>query len=1238
MPKPLRLSELGLLARMPAHLSSLWRQRPDEIMIEQIEVLPQQRKWVIHLSGLSAQFSPAQSEWNPLTEWIKEQTPELAEVEVRCRCRAEGGALASVCRERWPEIVRDWLELLPMMKGWLTVDAPYQTEGSCLTLTVPNALHLEYLKTKGSVLEQYFLRAYGIQTDIRCLLDEQQSPEESREECLIEAEIEEMKYVEQLKLPEPSQESKKRPPALILGRSFQGESRSLTEVQEEESKVVVQGQVVKLEQRKLKTGRQLLTFDLCDPTGAISAKLFLDENAPPLALREGQWVSIRGTTQFDRYTSELTLLPRDIVLSEHVVRRDEAADKRVELHLHTRMSSLDGVSSAADMVQRAAYWGHTALAITDHGVVQAFPEAIEAGEKHGVKIIMGVEGYLVDDTPGAFGNAALRQKKSNHIIILVKNPEGLKNLYRLITYSHLEHYYRRPRIPRSLLTKHRAGLIIGSACESGELFQAVLADKPLAELTEIASYYDYLEIQPIGNNAFLIHQDRVADEAGLRELNRRIWRLGSELGKPVVATGDVHFLDPEDHVYRQILMAGKGFEDADNQAPLYYRTTQEMLDEFSYLGGEAAYQVVVQAPRQIAGQTVNMKPFPEDLHSPSIPGAEDQIKNMSWEQAYALYGDPLPDIVRERLEKELNSIIGNGFSVLYLIAHLLVKKSNEDGYIVGSRGSVGSSLVATLIGITEVNPLAPHYRCPNDQCLHAIWMDDGKSGSGADLPDQDCPRCGARLLKAGYDIPFETFLGFEGDKVPDIDLNFSGEYQARAHKYTEELFGKEYVFRAGTIATIASKTAYGFVKNYLDERGLKTRSAETDRLVRGCSGVKRTTGQHPGGLMVVPKECDVFDFTPLQRPADDTKSDTITTHFDYHSISGRLVKLDILGHDSPTIIKMLEDMTGENAALIPLDDRQVMSLFSSPQELGVTSEQIDAQTGTFGVPEFGTKFVRQMLEDAQPKSFSDLIRISGLSHGTDVWLGNAQEVLRSGQAGISEIIACRDDIMVYLIYRGLEASRAFKIMENVRKGKGLKEDDIAEMLQYETPQWYLDSCQKIKYMFPKAHAVAYVIMSFRIAWFKIHYPAAFYAASFTVRAGDFDADLIIQGREVCQKKIKEIEGKGNEASAKEKGLISLLELAVEMDCRGVPLHRVDLWASDAAKFTLKGAGILPPLVALQGLGDTAAQNIVRVREAGSIRSVEDLTALAHLTKNVVEILQQHGCLEGLPEENQLSLF
>lgn len=1230
MARPLPLQDVPFLFQLPADHKGSLSLDLTMVALDRVEVFPKQGKWVLHLStscdleddGLAA-----------LESILKAQVPEIKQVEWSVVSVRKALSLATLCENHWGEIVQNLSELLPAMKGWLG-QARYEVFQDELHLYVPNALGIEYFRTKQQVVEQYFKTHYQLKPQIICALDTLVNQEELAQQT----EAAELEHLQQIFSAQPKLSTEiveKAKSACIHGREFKGDAVALRDVQDEERQIVVMGQVFSIEYRQLKSGRQLLTFAMTDKSDSLSAKVFLEEGQESLDFKEGEWVKVRGSVQYDRFTSELTLMPKDMIRTQPILREDCAEEKRIELHLHTRMSTMDGISTAEELIRRASLWGHKAMAITDHGVVQAFPEAVDAGQKYGVKVILGVEGYLVDDTPGPL---PFSHRKSRHIIILVKNQTGLKNLYRLITKSHLEFYHRRPRMPKSLISTQREGLVLGSACEAGELIHAIVNKEPWDKLIEIASFYDYLEIQPIGNNAFMLRNGQIESEEGLKEINRTVLRLGREMGKPVVATGDVHFLDPEDEAYRRILMAGKGFSDADDQAPLFYRTTEEMLREFDYLGEEDAFDVVVSAPKQIAEEIDVLKPFPDDLFPPSIPGAEEKIETMSWERARALYGHTLPEVVQKRLEKELKSIIGNGFSVLYLIAHLLVKKSNEDGYLVGSRGSVGSSFVATMTGITEVNPLPPHYRCVNPSCLHSVWVDDGSVGSGADLPDKVCPQCGQPMTKDGHDIPFETFLGFKGDKVPDIDLNFSGDYQPRAHKFTEELFGKDNVFRAGTIATIADKTAFGYVKNYVEERKLKVRPAEMMRLVRGCTGVKRTTGQHPGGQMVVPKECDVYDFTPLQRPADDPKSDTITTHFDYHSISGRLVKLDILGHDDPTVIKMLEDLTGVDAKTIRLDDQETMSLYSSPKVLGVMPEDIRSKTGTYGVPEFGTKFVRQMLEDTQPKSFSDLVRISGLSHGTDVWLGNAQDLVRSGTASISEIIACRDDIMVYLIYKGLEPSRAFKIMEGVRKGKGLKPEDIEEMRANSVPEWYIESCQKIKYMFPKAHAVAYVTMAFRIAWFKLHYPEAFYATFFTVRADEFDVDIVIQGKEACRQKIEDIENKGNEATAKEKNLVTILELAIEMYARGITLRRVDLWESDATHFLLTPTGLLPPFASLQGLGDSAARNLVACRDEQGIRSVEDLRSQAKLSKSIIEILERHGCLQGLPEENQLSLF
>ena len=1198
------------------------------IELKQVEVFPTEKKWLLHLSSCCV---IEEDVLQIIAKSLEAHLHNDITIEVKMVLQ-QTDTLENICNNHWQDIISDVLEIIPSLKGWLNSEPRYEVEEDKLILFVPTPMALDYCHSKGDVVEDYFLKRYKV--SVRVIWEVEDSPD--HEEMCFDAVEEERRFIEEIFASNPVKKNVQTS-TVLYGKEFKGTPCLLKDIVEEEKQVIVRGEVCETEVRLLKSGRQLLTFGITDKTNSMGCKIFLDEGQPSLKIAKGDWLMVRGQVQFDRYTTELTVMPRDIISIPPEVREDHAPEKRVELHLHTKMSELDAVSSVQNLIKRAAEWGHEAVAITDHGVVQAFPDATEAGRKYGIKVILGMEGYLVDDDIEKKGHDG-NKKRSNHIILLAKNKIGLKNLYKLVTYSHLEHFYRRPRIPRSLLVTHRDGLLIGSACEAGEIFSAIIQEKSDDELQMSASFYDYLEIQPVANNMFLVNRGDVADVDKLKQINQRIVQLGMQLNKPVVATCDVHFLDCSDEVYRRILLAGKGYTDADQQTPLFFRNTEEMLEEFSYLGEEECRKVVVTNPRKIAAQIEELKPFPDEFFEPKIEGAAEKIRLMSWKKAHKLYGDPLPQIVHDALQKELDSIIGNGFSVLYLISHLLVKKSNDDGYLVGSRGSVGSSLVATLTEITEVNPLPPHYRCSNQNCLYSEFILDGSVGSGVDLPEKKCPRCDQELEKDGHNIPFETFLGFKGDKVPDIDLNFSGEYQARAHKFTEELFGKENVFKAGTISTVAEKTAFGFVKNYLDERGLKYNQTEVNRLVQGCAGVKKTTGQHPGGLMVIPKECDIFDFTPLQRPANDTKSQIITTHFDYQSISGRLVKLDILGHDDPTSIKMLEDLTGVDARKIRLDDKKTLSLFSSPEALGVTAKELGAKTGTLGIPEFGTKFVRQMLEDIKPTTFSHLVRISGLSHGTNVWVGNAQNLVLDGIADISEIIACRDDIMIYLIQKGLDSSHAFNIMEAVRKGKGLKENDILTMQQHQIPDWYIESCQKISYMFPKAHAVAYLTMAFRIAWFKIYYPEAFYATFFTVRADEFDADLITQGLTKCREVIKEINDKGNNASPKEKNLLTIVELAAEMYCRNITLRKVSLSESDATRFQVTPQGILPPFSSLQGLGKTAAANVAKIRDKGLINSVQDLQTQGKLSKTVIEVLHQHGCLKGLPDKNQLSLF
>lgn len=1118
------------------------------------------------------------------------------------------------------------VHFLPSAKGWLN-QIKWEVEHRTIFLFLPNQVLVDFLEQKKypQFVEMLLLESLGNEYRV-CLTS-------VVEENTVTDLFEEIEQAYIAKLPESDEKKTDYVKNKVwLGQTIPEEFVSIEKIVEEERSVIIRGEVFNLDVKELRSGRTLVTFDLTDYTNSITVKYFEHEKGEKISdkIKNHQYLHVRGSVQQDRFSQELTVMASDITLAEKETRQDKCEKKRVELHLHTKMSSLDGLTNIDSAIKRAAFWGHQAIAITDHGVVQAFPEAYEQGKKNKIKIIYGVEGYIFD-----LKDNSQEKEKTYHIIILVKNQQGMENLYRLISLSHLDYFYRKPRIPRQELLKYKEGLMLGSACEAGELIQAILEGKSEEELLNIASFYDYLEVQPIQNNEFMLRKGIVDSEDDLRNINKTIIRLGKSLNKLVVATCDVHFLDPEDAIYRKILLCGQGYPD-EPQAPLYLRTTDEMLAEFDYLPEDVTREIVIDNTQKIADSIDEVLPIPEELYPPEIPGAEEQIVSMSMSRAKSIYGENLPKIVEDRLNKELNSIITHGFAVLYLIAHKLVKKSNDDGYLVGSRGSVGSSFVATMTGITEVNPLPPHYICPN--CHHSEFILDGSYNCGADMPDKNCPQCGSKLKKDGHDIPFETFLGFEGDKVPDIDLNFSGEYQPRAHKYTEELFGKEYVYRAGTIATIAERTAFGFVKNYFEERNIKLRNAELSRLVSGCTGVKRTTGQHPGGLMVVPRHTDIYKFTPIQRPADDVKSNTITTHFDYHSISSRLVKLDILGHDDPTVIKMLEDLTGVDPKGIPLDEEKTMSIFSSVEALGITPEDINSSVGTFGIPEFGTRFVRQMLEETKPKKFSELVRISGFSHGTDVWLNNAQELIRSGTAKLSEAISTRDDIMLYLIYKGMEPKLSFKIMEDVRKGKGLKPEYEEAMIKANVPDWYIQSCKKIKYMFPKAHAVAYVTMAFRIAFYKVYYPTAFYTSFFTVRGDEFDVELISHGEKTVRDAIKEIEQKGNEASAKEKNLLTILEVALEMYCRGIKMRKIDLWQSDSTKFKIVDGEILPPFAALQGLGTTAAMNIVAARTSKKFTSVEDLRNRAKLSKTIIEGLREHGTLAELSETDQLSLF
>ncbi|MBB6449273.1 DNA polymerase-3 subunit alpha (Gram-positive type) [Geomicrobium halophilum] len=1222
---------------------------------------------------------------------------------------------------------------------------------------------------------------------------------------------------------------------LQIGYPIKDEALPLNAIQDEERRVTIQGYVFDVETRELRSGRVLLTCKITDYTDSLLIKMFSrDKEDIPLlnAVKKGMWVTARGSIQNDTFVRDLVMMANDISEISHSKRMDEALEgkKRIELHAHTTMSQMDAVASASEIVEKAASWGHEAVAITDHGVVQAFPEAFSAAKKYGIKMIYGMEAYLVDDgVPIAYNESNRHLSKSSfvvfdvettglsavydtiielaavkvengevvdrfesfaqphvplpakiteltgitdamledapevsdvlqqfrdfvgdsglvahnanfdigfinagyknqgwpetklpvvdtlelarflypnmknhrlntlckamdielvshhraiydteataylfmkmirdaadqgieyhhdlnenmgkgdfyknrpsHCTILVQNQTGLKNLYNLVSMSHMSYFFRTPRIPRSKLVQHREGLLIGSGCDKGEVFETMMQKSP-EEAEKAARFYDFIEIQPPELYFHLIEKDIIKSEAQLFDILRKLNDVGERLDLPVVGTGNVHYLEPQDHMYRKILVSSQGGANPLNKQTMpkvHFRTTAEMLEAFAFLGEEKARQAVVDTPKSLVDNIEDIAPIPSDLYTPNIEGADEEMRELTYGKARSIYGSELPKIVEDRLENELESIIGHGFGVIYLISHKLVKRSLEDGYLVGSRGSVGSSFVATMADITEVNPLPPHYVCP--ECCHSIFFDDGTVASGYDLPDKACTQCGAYYIREGHDIPFETFLGFKGDKVPDIDLNFSGEYQARAHDFTRELFGDDKVFRAGTIGTVAEKTAYGFVRGYQNDHNIShIRGAEIDRLVDGCTGVKRTTGQHPGGIIVVPDDYDIHDFCPVQYPADDKNASWKTTHFDFHSIDDNLLKLDILGHDDPTVIRMLQDLSGIDPKDIPFDDPEVMRIFEGPEVLGVTPEQIMCKTGTYGIPEFGTRFVRQMLEETKPQKFSELLQISGLSHGADVWLGNADELIRDGTCELKDVIGLRDNIMVNLIYKGLEPSLAFKITEFVRKGRGLEQEWIDEMKKHDVPDWYIQSCLKIKYMFPKAHAAAYVLMAIRIAYFKVHHPILFYATYFSVRASDFELETMQKGSEAIRARITDIQGKGFDASPKEKSLVTVLELALEMTERGFSFGNISLYRSEARTFIVDGDTLTPPFSALEGVGANAAQNIVDAREKGEFLSKEDLQQRSKATKNVIQHLDANGCLEGLPDSNQLSLF
>ena len=1364
--------------------------------------------------------------------------------DIRIKMRYNGLSRKSnkdIVKKNWDNILHILKDLSPAIEGWKH-NVEYMCIDDTLKIKIPKSMIYDSLKSKNCeyIIRHVFLEEFSI--DLKVILEKAVDEKVDIKKILEKMDKEMEEKVREMQISSPKKvkddeedkyviKEEVEDENIIYGENVNALFEHICDINKNSKTVCITGEIFNIEIKELKNGKILLIADVTDNTSSISCKLFLNDLNQDKVLSkisEGSYVRIKGDVIYDIFKRELTMTISGIRLEEKKPRVDTSDKKRVELHAHTQMSSMDALCNTKKLVKQAATWGHKAIAITDHGVVQAFPEAMDAGKANGIKILYGVEGYLVEDNApiirdandkdlsqtfvvfdlettgfsnkndkiteiGAvkvknfeivdrfnelinpekdisykvqeltgitndlikdkptieeilprfmefigdsvlvahnaeFDIGFINQKckemniefknksvdtlmlarillphlkrfklnnltkelgvplhnhhravddaaataqifikflemlekkgakklsdvnevlggidytklKTKHITLIAQNLAGIKNLYKIVSDAHVNHFYRAPRILKSVLLEHKEGIIVGSACEAGEVFQAVKQNKNDDEIKEIIDLYDYIEVMPIDNNRFMIRNGEVKDEDELRDLNRRMIEVAKKFNKIPVATGDVHFIEKHEAVFRRVLKYAQGFGVDDEETYLHFRTTDEMLEEFKYLGEELAYEVVVENSNKVADMIEDFLPIPNETFPPVIEGSDTELREMCYNKATRIYGDPLPDVVKKRLDRELNSIISNGYAVMYIIAQKLVTKSLADGYLVGSRGSVGSSLAATMSDITEVNPLPAHYICENEDCKYSYFYAVGEWGSGLDLPDNDCPNCGRKLKKDGHDIPFEVFLGFEGDKEPDIDLNFSGSYQPVIHKYTEELFGEGHVYRAGTIGTVADKTAYGYAKKYVEENDLDVTGAEVLRLAKGCTGVKRTSGQHPGGVMVIPNYKEVYDITPIQYPANDVNCGVITTHFDYHSISGRILKLDILGHDVPTIIRMIEDITGLDATTIPLDDKETMSIFTSTEALGVTPEEINCPIGSLAIPEFGTSFVRQMLLDTKPTTFAELVRISGLSHGTDVWLNNAQDLVVDKVVEFKDVISTRDDIMNYLLFKGLPPKMAFTIMENVRKGKGLKPEFIEEMNKHDVPQWYIDSCQKIKYMFPKAHAVAYVMMSFRLAYYKVHYPAAFYATYFTTKAQDFDADLIVKGLDSIKQKIQEIHELGNDATAKDKTMLTVLEVALEMYARKIKIIPVDIYKSDATKFiVVDDTTILPPMIALQGVGENAAINIQNERENGEFISKEDLRKRTKISKTVVETLSNHGSLNNMSEKNQLSLF
>ncbi|MFE5319562.1 PolC-type DNA polymerase III [Paenibacillus sp. NPDC056579] len=1402
--------------------------------IDRVETTRKNREWTFFI--IKSSLVP-NDVYRSFCKMIRDKFAHIAAIRFMLRY-TEDVSPSEVAHEYWSMFI-EWVQReATSVNGWMS-RAKIEVQGNQLTLILLDSIGLELAKKKNIAqwVQSYFTDFFGVEFQVRYAMNENREAEFEKFAKKIE---EEEKVVTQeiMTSIEAEQESELVSDAelkLMVGYEIKDPPVPIQMVQDEEKKVTLQGAVFGLESKELKNGSTLFTFNITDFTDSMMIKAFAKtkEDVKIFGLiQNGTWVKVRGKVEYDRFMQipELVLIPNDVnEVMPPPDRKDDATEKRVEFHLHSTMSTMDGITPIDQYIKMAAKWGHKAIAVTDHSGVQCFPEANKAAKKNGIKMIYGVEANIVDDGVPVVVNPRPMELKDAEYVIFdiettglsivhnkiieiagvkmrdgkeidrfatfinphekipyniqqltnitddmvqdapelkdmlpkfiefvgdcvlvahnarfdmgfiqanckslglpeVKNPAldtlemarllfptmknhrlntladkfkvgldnhhraiddsialgyilfhlikeanergitdlerlndnvgknlktarpfhcciyakdmvGKKNLYTLVSLSHTEYFHRVACIPKSLLQSMREGLIIASGCEKGEFFETVL-NKTLEEAEEVAQFYDILEIQPPSINMHLVEKGLVGSKDQLEDATRRIIDIGRKLNKPVIATGNVHYLHPRDKICRDITINGiTGFSPLkDMRKPdVHFRTTKEMLAEFQFLGEETAYDVVVKNTNDLADRFEELELFPDKLFAPIIEGADEEIRTKCYDTAKRIYGEPIPEVVTARLEKELVPIIKYEFSANYLVSERLVKKSNSDGYLVGSRGSVGSSVVATFLGISEVNPLPPHYVCPS--CQHSEWILDGSVPSGFDLPDKNCPNCGTKMKGEGQDIPFETFLGFKGDKVPDIDLNFSGEYQPVAHNYTKVLFGPKNVFRAGTIGTIAEKTAFGYVKKFEEEQGKKWRGAEINRLASGCTGVKRSTGQHPGGIVVVPDYIDVNDITPVQYPADDTGAEWQTTHFDYHAFDANLLKLDILGHDDPTMMRMLQDLTGVDPTTIPMNDPKVMSMFNSTKALGVTPQQIRSTVATYGVPEMGTKFVRQMLEETQPSSFADLLQISGLSHGTGVWLGNAQELIKKGTCTIKTVIGCRDEIMLYLIYKaGMDAGLAFKITESVRKGKGLTPEWKEDMKKHKVPAWYIESCERIEYMFPKAHAAAYVISAVRTAFFKLYHPIAYYATYFTVRAEDFELEMLCQGYDAILRRLIEIEEKGFQATPKEKAMISILEMSLEMTARGFSFKGIDLYKSDATKFLIDGDSLIPPFSAIAGIGENAAKNIAASREGGPYLSIEDFQTRSKASKTIVELLGSMGCFRGLPESNQLSLF